>query len=93
MSQVKMTVAARTDVGRVRTVNEDAYVVVDLGRPGELARDQRATTTQIGDGRILLALSDGMGGHEAGEVASAIVLAALVASLRQHPEAPPDRAL
>ncbi len=88
-----MAVAARTDVGRVRTVNEDALVVADLDDDRELAPPGHSTTAQIGGRRILLALSDGMGGHEAGEVASAVVLTALVASLRERASAPPDRAL
>ena len=50
------TYAARTDVGTVRTNNEDAA----FASPS------------------LLVLADGMGGHAAGEVASAVVLHALV---------------
>ncbi len=44
-----------TDVGRVRSVNEDAYLVVDG----------------------LYAVADGVGGHQAGEVASATAVEAL----------------
>lgn len=49
--------AGKTDVGRVRTHNEDAYLV-----RGELG---------------LFAVADGLGGHNAGEVASQMALQAI----------------
>lgn len=58
-----MLVAARTDVGRVRDGNEDAYLV-----------DPETD---------LLAVADGMGGHQAGEVASATAVEALQAGVRE----------
>ena len=54
---MKLEIAAATDVGRVRSANEDSYLV-------------------DADVRVL-AVADGMGGHQAGEVASAIAIAAL----------------
>lgn len=60
--------AALTDVGTVRTNNEDSAL---------------ASTT-------LLALADGMGGHAAGEVASAVVLHALGRLLAPEKEIGPD---
>ena len=52
MTAVQLEHGARTDVGRVREVNEDAY----LARPP------------------VFVVADGMGGHEGGDVASAIVV-------------------
>ncbi len=52
MSQVELHHGAATDVGRVREVNEDAY----LAAPP------------------VFVVADGMGGHEGGDVASAIVV-------------------
>ncbi|MEO6772691.1 MAG: protein phosphatase 2C domain-containing protein [Kofleriaceae bacterium] len=84
-----LRVAGQTDVGRKREHNEDAFAIVDLGDP------TRAATGEIdGTGRrVVLAVSDGMGGHQAGEVASAIVIATLIESLTAHAAEPPDRAL
>jgi protein phosphatase len=58
---MKLLTTALTDVGRVRSVNEDAFV--------------------IDDDSGLLAVADGMGGHQAGEVASATAIAALRSGL------------
>src|ERR1700753_621855 len=84
-----LRVAARTDVGRVRTQNEDAFAVVDLGDPAQTWAGEVDVT---GHG-VVLAVSDGMGGHQAGEVASAMVIATVVQSLAAHAGEPPDRAL
>jgi protein phosphatase len=52
MSQVELQHGAATDVGRVRAVNEDAYLVAPP----------------------VFVVADGMGGHDGGDVASAIVV-------------------
>src|SRR6266704_5975826 len=58
-----MDVGSATDVGRVREANEDSMLILqpDGERKGEL----------------LVAVADGMGGHKAGEVASALAVLAL----------------
>ena len=58
-----MDIGSFSDVGRVREGNEDALLVMD---PAGL----RA-------GQVVVAVADGMGGHNAGEVASAIAVDAL----------------
>jgi serine/threonine protein phosphatase PrpC len=50
-------------------------------------------TVDVGAKGVLLALSDGMGGHQAGEVASALVLESLGAELAQDIEGPIHRQL
>lgn len=73
----RLVVAAETDVGRVRQNNEDAYVVAPLGDVGSGDVD----LFDVGRAPLLLAVSDGMGGAAAGEVASAVVVEALRRSL------------
>jgi PPM family protein phosphatase len=58
-----LDIGQATDVGRVREANEDAL----------LALPEPPTP----DGPILVAVADGMGGHRAGEVASAIAIDSL----------------
>src|SRR5687768_5754298 len=75
-----LTSCARTDVGRAREKNEDAFVLVDLADPAHSIGCD-GERIDIASRRMLLALSDGMGGHSAGEVASALALETLVAHL------------
>ena len=82
-------VAGRTDVGLKRQQNEDAFAIVDLGDPQRALSGELDVTGK----RVLLAVSDGMGGHQAGEVASAIVIATLIKSLTEHATESPDQAL
>jgi protein phosphatase len=49
-------------------------------------QEDSACARKLSDGRLLLAVADGMGGHAAGEVASALALEALVASLEAGAE-------
>lgn len=57
---MKYTIATATHVGRVRAGNEDAvYPTEDVST----------------EGPVIVAVADGMGGHAAGEVASAIAIA------------------
>jgi PPM family protein phosphatase len=79
-----LTLAARSDMGRVRTNNEDAFALVDLVNGAALSSGDFATP-------VLLSLSDGMGGHEAGEVASGLVLQTLTKELTARAE-PGDEA-
>lgn len=82
MSDIRLRVAARTDIGRVRTNNEDAFTVTDLETGARLEAVASAGALDVRDKGVLLALSDGMGGHQAGEVASALVLDSLRASMQ-----------
>ncbi|MBN1610266.1 MAG: serine/threonine-protein phosphatase, partial [Polyangiaceae bacterium] len=72
-----VTVFGQTDVGKVRTNNEDAFVVSDLTASAPIHAMTSSATFEVRDRGILVAVSDGMGGAAAGEVASALVLDAL----------------
>jgi PPM family protein phosphatase len=83
---VYLSVAARSDTGRVREKNEDAFVVADL-TGGALLGQEAIRRFDVGERGVLLAVSDGMGGERAGEVASALVVETLT---RAMATAPPD---
>jgi serine/threonine protein phosphatase PrpC len=64
-----MDIGSATDVGRVREMNEDALLVVEL-------RGSR-------QGQVVVAVADGMGGHNAGEVASALAVESVQRSVAE----------
>ena len=74
-----LDIGQATDVGRVRAGNEDALLAV-------LADAAR-------DGQVLVAVADGMGGHKAGEVASALAVEALQRTLKEVDAAAPPQDL
>jgi protein phosphatase len=61
-----------TDVGRVRNNNEDALIVADLSERKVVSGAGEVSLRRIGKRGWLLAVADGMGGAQAGEVASRI---------------------
>jgi protein phosphatase len=72
-----LDIGMATDVGRVREANEDALVVL------------RPDGTRAG--QALIAVADGMGGHKAGEVASALAVESLARALEEtDPDASAD---
>lgn len=85
-----VSVAAVTDIGRERAKNEDSFVVADL-TGGSLLPDHGHARLDVGERGVLLAVSDGMGGARAGEVASALVVETLTQELEDAPlETPRD---
>ncbi len=87
-----LTSCARTDVGMRRSSNEDAFVLVDLDAP-TTAIACSGERIEIAGKRMLLALSDGMGGAAAGEVASCLALSTLVRELHRRSNERMDCAL
>jgi serine/threonine protein phosphatase PrpC len=72
---VRLAVCARTDIGR-RSSNQDAFLVADL-TADTLVESATVSRLQVGERGVLLAVSDGMGGHKAGGAASAVVIESL----------------
>ncbi len=62
MDELRVIVGAGTDTGSVREQNEDAVFVSD------------AQTDDVKDNGMLVALADGMGGYQGGEVAARIAI-------------------
>src|SRR5438105_4186180 len=78
-----------SDVGLVRKTNEDSFVMAELstGRRWRGGVVQWSTSAA----GVLLAVSDGMGGANAGEVASALTVESLVRGMLESAEsARPD---
>jgi protein phosphatase len=94
VSGVELTVSGRTDLGRVRRNNEDAFLIADLSVAGTSSPFGELASFPVGDAGILVAVADGMGGSQAGEVASALALGALRRGTSEALEAlGPDGAL
>src|SRR5215218_2997892 len=72
-ASVIVHVFGRTDVGRTREHNEDAFVVADLTR-GNATLQPEVRTHVVGDRGSLFMVADGMGGAAAGEIASAMAI-------------------
>ena len=86
---VVVHVVGRTDVGRTREHNEDAFVVADLATLGEPGASD--TLGSVGDegervlsGGAVFMVADGMGGAAAGEIASSMAVEVVVRELAER---------
>ena len=79
--EVMVQVFGRTDVGRTREHNEDAFVVVDLSTDNPTLQPEVRTHT-MGPKGTLFMVADGMGGAAAGEIASAMAVEAVLNEMR-----------
>jgi serine/threonine protein phosphatase PrpC len=89
---IHLSVYGQTDPGLIRSSNEDAFVVADL-TGDSLLQEQRVGRFEVRQRGVLLAVSDGVGGHAAGEVASALVVESLRRSMVKDPAEPQDTLL
>ncbi len=86
MPDLKISYHGRTDVGIVRDHNEDAF---GFFHPGGDSAGEGGASAEGAD--LIAVLSDGVGGHEAGELASSGAVAGVGAALAQlalaiHPD-------
>jgi serine/threonine protein phosphatase PrpC len=88
MTAITLSFAALSDVGRTRSRNEDAFQLSDLSTGKNVDVSPASGRISLGDRGVLLALSDGMGGHAAGEVASSVVLASVQSTLQANATGP-----
>jgi PPM family protein phosphatase len=81
---VVCNIASRTDVGLVRPNNEDSFITADL-----ITGQDMPLSFQIShpfdDNSLLLAVSDGVGGGQCGEVASKMTVNVIKESLARLP--------
>jgi serine/threonine protein phosphatase PrpC len=82
MSDVQVSVFARTDVGMHRSGNEDSFLVADL-TAGKIGLGPDVSTHKLGERGSLLIVSDGMGGAAAGEIASEMAVTSMRDSLAE----------
>jgi len=68
---VRVSVFGKTDLGRTRDHNEDAFLVADLST-GNASLQPEVRRHKIGPRGSLFMVADGMGGAAAGELASAM---------------------
>lgn len=80
---VTVTAFGLTDPGRVRKNNEDAFLIAQLAHAADGTTPSEVTTFDATEHAVVLAVSDGMGGADAGEVASALVVQSLRDAMMQ----------
>ena len=84
MSNILVSVFARTDIGMQRSGNEDAFMVADL-TTGNVGLGPDMSTHPVGARGSLMVVSDGMGGAVAGEIASEMAVTSIRESLMEIP--------
>lgn len=88
-SGVTVDIGAVTHPGLVRGSNEDAYAIFRLGRFVERVSSnlsEEELPSNGGNAGVLMMIADGLGGHEAGEVASRSTLANVIGMVIRSPQ-------
>ena len=85
---------AKTDLGRTRDHNEDAFLIADL-TAGRSSLHSSVAKYTVGPRGLLILVADGMGGAAAGELASAmaadLIFGHLIGTWTKEEEISPDR--
>lgn len=91
---VTAAIFAKTDLGRTRDHNEDAFLVADLSS-GRSSLHSTVARYGVGPRGLLILVADGMGGAAAGELASAmaadLIFGHLTGTWTREAEVSPDR--
>jgi protein phosphatase len=82
-NEIIVHVFGRTDVGRTREHNEDAFVVVDL-TTNDASLQPSVRQHRLGPKGTLFMVADGMGGAAAGEIASQMATEIVLKEFREH---------
>ena len=82
-SEIMVTVFGRTDVGRTRDHNEDAFVVADL-TTNDASLQPSVRHHRLGARGSLFMVADGMGGAAAGEIASQMAIETVLKEFREN---------
>src|SRR5688572_5822650 len=82
-NEIIVQVFGRTDVGRTREHNEDAFVVVDLST-NDASLQPSVRQHRLGARGTLFMVADGMGGAAAGEIASQMATEIVLKEFREH---------
>jgi serine/threonine protein phosphatase PrpC len=82
-SEILVNVFGRTDVGRTREHNEDAFVVADLSK-NDASLQPSVRRHRVGPKGTLFMVADGMGGAAAGEIASQMATEIVLRELRAN---------
>ncbi len=88
-SRVRVDVGALTHQGKVREFNEDAYVILRTGRYLQRVASsipESDLPSRFEDAGHLMIVADGLGGHEAGDVASRTALVTTVQLILRSPK-------
>ena len=76
-SAITLTLFGRTVVGTTRGHDEDAFLISNLVDAVPIQQMTSPVSLDVAGRGVLIAVSDGMGGAQAGEVASSLVLSSL----------------
>ena len=82
-TEILVNVFGRTDVGRTREHNEDAFVVADLSK-NDASLQPSVRKHRVGPKGTLFMVADGMGGAAAGEIASQMATEIVLRELRAN---------